>query len=182
MGIAVMLKKLLLGRAFSAENGRVTILGRYNVSMVESGGLAYLIQKLWESVGEEKAFKILVKCSEIAAKNLLKNLGYEPSLSNFEKALPFMDFYGWGKFSLDHKYEDDKTLKYIIRVTNSPISEYGKQLFGRNSRVCLLIRANLYGGVKLATKTNVTVKENACFCRGSESCIFEINIKKGSWV
>ncbi|MCS7105783.1 MAG: hypothetical protein NZ942_00480, partial [Candidatus Aenigmarchaeota archaeon] len=64
MGIAVMLKKLLLGRAFSAENGRVTILGRYNVTLAESCGLAYLIQKVFEITDDKTALKILVEGSK----------------------------------------------------------------------------------------------------------------------
>ncbi|MEM5843742.1 MAG: hypothetical protein QW841_00645, partial [Candidatus Aenigmatarchaeota archaeon] len=100
MGIAVMLKKLLLGRAFSAEEGRVTILGRYNVTLVESCGFAYLHQKIFEELGEKKAFKILMEATEIAIENATKAFGLSPSSLNIEKLLPFADFYGLGKFSL----------------------------------------------------------------------------------
>ncbi|MFH8132442.1 MAG: hypothetical protein QW321_02445, partial [Candidatus Aenigmatarchaeota archaeon] len=149
MGIAVMLKKLLLGRAFSAEEGRVTILGRYNVSLFESCSLAHLIQKIFETTGDKKAFEILIEVSEVAI-GRIKEVFEIKSFTFVEKLLPLTDFYGIGKFSLIHKEENKRKIVYLIKVENSPLTEYAKKKWGKNSKVCKLIEANILSFFKLA--------------------------------
>ncbi|MEM5834327.1 MAG: hypothetical protein QXQ69_00580 [Candidatus Aenigmatarchaeota archaeon] len=178
MGIAVMLKKLLLGRAFSAEEGRVTILGRYNVTLVESCGFAYLHQKIFEELGEKKAFKILMEATEIAIENATKAFGLVPFFMSIEKLLPLTDFYGLGKFSVIHKEENEKKVVLLIKVENSPLTEYAKQKWGKNSKICKIVEANLIVTAKLIYKKTPKVEEISCYTKGAPYCTFRVEIEK----
>ena len=178
MGIATILKKLLLGRAFSAEEGRITILGKYNVSLMESQGLATLLQLTHEALGEKKFFNIFVKATTISIDSVCRSLGISPSLQNLKKFLPFMDIYGWGKFTVIDRREDRNKLQFIIKLTNSPLTEYARKHFGKRSKVCIIFRSNLYAAFRYITKKPVKVEEINCYCKGAPACTFRITVEK----
>ncbi len=178
MGIAGILKKLLLGRAFAAENGRITILGSYNVSLLESHGFAVFLQKLYEELKEKKFYKILKEVTTISIKEIYQSLGVTPSVNELEKSLPFMDIYGWGKIALVNKGENKNSMFWLVKVTNSPITEYAKKMFGKKSEVCILYRSNFEAAFELALKKPIKVEEIACFCKGAPACTFRIEVEK----
>jgi hypothetical protein len=177
MAIATFLKKLLLGRAFSAENGRVTILGKYNVTLVESCSFAYFCQKIFETLGEKKAFKILMEATEIAVENAIKSFRLMPSMK-IETILPLTDIYGLGKFSLVYTDENEERVIYLIKVENSPLTEYAKEKWGKNSKVCKVVEANIIASFKLTHKKVPEVKEISCYTKGAPYCTFRVEIKK----
>ncbi|MEM7825905.1 MAG: V4R domain-containing protein, partial [Candidatus Aenigmatarchaeota archaeon] len=166
-------------RAFSAEEGRVTILGKYNVSLMESCGLATLLQEIHQIIGEKKFFEIFLKSTKISIELIYRSLGITPSIENLIKSLPFMDIYGWGKFTLIEQKEERNKMRWIVRVTNSPIVEYAKQHFGKNSNVCILYRSNLYIAFQLVFNKPVKVEETSCYTKGAPYCTFRIEVSKG---
>jgi len=178
MVLADVLKKLILGRAFKAEGGRIVILGQYNVSMVESNAMSYLIQKMYEELGKEKTFKIIEECGKIATESALKSFNVKPSLQLFKNMLSFMDFYGWGKFEVVKLIEKGDKLITQIKLTNSPLVEYAKQKFGKNSRVCILFLGNFSGALQKLTGKKPRVKEIACYTKGAPYCLFEIIVPR----
>jgi predicted hydrocarbon binding protein len=177
MGITTILQKLLLGKAFTAENGRVTILGKVYITLIESSSFAYTIQKMFETLGDKKAFEIGLKSAEIAAEKFIRALGVKPSLA-LEKLLPFTDFYGLGKLRVIQKTENSKKVIYLIKVENSPIVEYAKEKFGKSSKVCKVIEANITAALKIVYKKIPMVEETACYTKGAPYCVFRVEIYK----
>jgi predicted hydrocarbon binding protein len=182
MAIATFLKKLLLGRAFSAEEGRIVLFNTLEVSMIESKSLVFFLQKVFEKLGDKTAYEILKKSVEITMltfKNTLK-INFSKLLINPKNWLGFMDFYGWGKFELLNVSTQKNIEKYSIKVSNSPFTQYAKQTFGKNSKVCKLIEANLEVSFKILNEKakSIKVEEKACYTKGSPYCIFDVVIEK----
>jgi hypothetical protein len=64
MAIADILKKLLLGRAFSAEEGRIVLFNTLEVSMIESKSLVFFYKrclKNWEIKQHTRYLKKVLK-------------------------------------------------------------------------------------------------------------------------
>ncbi|HDH91371.1 MAG TPA: hypothetical protein ENF38_00290 [Candidatus Aenigmarchaeota archaeon] len=176
MVLAEFLKKLIIGRAFKAEEGRVTLLGKYDVTLFESKSLAFIIQKTFEELGEKKAFDLWLKASEIAIKNAIKAFNLQPSSFALEKIAPMMDFYGLGKFSVE-SYSEKKGKKiYLLKIENSPLTEYAKQEWGPSSKVCKMIEANLVVALRKAYGKKPKIKETSCYTKGAPYCTFRIEI------
>ncbi|MCX7999404.1 MAG: hypothetical protein N3A69_10720 [Leptospiraceae bacterium] len=177
MGLALMLKKLLIGRAFSAEDGRMTILGKYDVTLYESKAWAFTVQKIYEKLGEKATFEIFYKAGQIAFEQAEKTFKIKISENLMRNFQPIMDFFGWGGFiPIEYVHEGDK-LSIIVKLINSPVVEYGKILFGKNSKVCIFFRAILSGVFSMVYKKNVIFEEVACFNKGAEACFFKGRFK-----
>jgi|Deesub1362B_J571_1020462.scaffolds.fasta_scaffold07740_5 predicted hydrocarbon binding protein len=178
MAIADILKKLLLGRAFVAEDGRMTLLGRYDVCLYESAAFAYLVQMYCRWVGHKKALKIFKESGKIAIKKAQEAFGIKLSISLLKNFHKFMEFYGWGKFEVISFKYGDKEFDVKCKLSNSPIVENGKKLFGKNSNVCLLFIGNLSGVFSSLLGKDVEFVETACYAKGAPYCVFESRVKK----
>lgn len=178
MALAGILKKLLLGRAFSAEEGRLTLLGKFNVCMYEADAFAYTIQKMSEEVGKEKTYKIFREAVKIATAHMVKVLGLKPRLEVIKKVMPFGEFYGWGKFEI-RKFNYNDKIDVQIAIINSPIVEYALKSYGKNSNICTTFYRGVFSGFfSLVTKKKLKIKEESCKCRGAPYCVFSIRGKK----
>lgn len=173
MGIAIMLKKLLLGRAFSAEDGRMTILGKYDVTLYESKAWAFTVQKIYEKLGEKETFEIFYKAGQIAFKQAEKAFNIKISENLMKSFQPVMEFFGWGKFiPIEFKHERGNFL-VLVKLTNSPIVNYAKILFGKNSKVCIFFKAILSGVFSMIYKKRIMFEETACTTTGADACYFK---------
>ena len=77
MGLAVILKKLLMGRAFTTERGRIKLFGRMNWTLFPSRALALNLQTIGEKLGEDFVYDLGYQAGKDTAREMIK---YPPEL------------------------------------------------------------------------------------------------------
>ncbi|MEM5813267.1 MAG: hypothetical protein QXS69_01725 [Candidatus Aenigmatarchaeota archaeon] len=183
MAISDFFKRMMLAGALSIENGRISVMGKYNIVFVEADSLAYLYQKVIEEIGEEKTEKILLEACKIAMEKVFKIFNI-PTIEDLQDIKPlknlesFLDIYGLGKVEIKNVFRDEKSGNIIldIIIKNSPILEFSKNVFNGKSRVCILYKVNLYVWAKLFTNREVIVEEIKCHSKGDEVEEFKVAI------
>lgn len=173
MAVSDILSKLLLGRAFKAEGGNVVILGKYHVLLYEAKAMAVTMQLLYDELGEKKLFKILKEVGKVAYGQMKEALGFEMPKQLLGPSIEMMDILGWGKLEVVQiKEKKDKT--YIkFKIVDSPVSKFGKNLYGKKSHACILFTGIISGVLSVLFKKDVTLKEIACVCKGAPYDMFE---------
>jgi len=78
MGLAWILKKLLFGRAFATERGRIKLFGRMDWTLFPSRALALNLQAIGEKLGEEFVYDLGYQAGKDAAKEMVKYMGLKP--------------------------------------------------------------------------------------------------------
>lgn len=181
MGLAVTFKKLLIGRAFSTEKGRVRLFGRMDWTMVPSWVFAEILQNLGEEKGPEYLYNLGHVQAIDVGKDIMKCTGIKTRGWTALKAVTdILDFIGFGKvrFTKTDK-TDDGQHHFIFHVTDNPVTEYAKKKYGEKSMVCQWFMGVYagHGEFELGIK-NVKIKETACVCKGAPCCVWETKWKK----
>lgn len=174
MALTVTLKKLLIGRAFTTERGRIRTFGKMDWTLEPSAGMAQLIQLPAEEV--QKKFKENVE-------DFLFNFGYNNgiiiteeisrSIGTTNKEVTqktindLLEFIGVGQLEfIVSKIEKDGHHHVVIRTMNNPIIEAAKEMYGNKSMVCAFFRGmfSAYGEKQMNMK-NVKLEEKTCMCK-----------------
>jgi predicted hydrocarbon binding protein len=177
MALAWILKKLLYGRAFGTERGRIILFGRMDWIMLPSKALAKDIQMIGEKNGEEFLYRIGYEGAKEGAKELIKYMGLKPRAgwATQKAVLSLLDFLGYGrpKFVVA-KIEKSGRHHVIFHVRDNPVVEHAARLYGARSKVCSWFMGiyAAHGEMELGLR-NVKLKENRCICRGSRYCEWE---------
>jgi predicted hydrocarbon binding protein len=172
-----ILKKLLFGRAFTTERGRIKLFGRMDWIMLPSRALAKDIQMIGEKNGEEFLHKLGYEGGKEGAKELIKYMGLKPRSGwvTQKAVLSLLEFLGYGKPEFVHaKIERDGHHHVIFRVRDNPVIEHAAQMFGPRSKVCSWFMGiyAAHGEMELGLR-NVRLKENKCLCHGATHCEWE---------
>lgn len=175
--LADSLKKLIFGRAFKAENGRVTIMRNFSVSFFECSALAMTVQELFNAVGKERSMDIWINVGEQAVTEGVRSFGVKSPkghASLFRTNLGFMDFFGWGKFDIKKVEWDIKNFNIIFEVTNSAILEYGADMYGSKSAAYLFIMGVYAGFMKAFTGKRMIPKILVPYSKNNPALVFEV--------
>jgi hypothetical protein len=177
MGLAWIFKKLLLGKAFSTERGRITLFGKMDWIMIPSRALAKDIQMIGEKNGEDFLYKLGYEGAKEAAEDFIKYMGLKPrgGWATQKAVLSLLDFLGYGKPEfLLAKVEKDGHHHVIFHVRDNPVVEQAARMYGARSKVCSWFMGiyAAHGEMELGLR-NVRLKENACMCKGSRYCEWE---------
>lgn len=177
MGLAWILKKLLSGRVFDAEKGRITLFGRMDWILIPAKALAKDIQMIGEKNGEEFLYQIGYEGGKEGSKELIKYMGLKPKGGwvTQKAILSLLEFLGYGKPEfLKAKIANDGHHHVVFHVRDNPVVEHAAMMFGPKSMVCPWFMGiyAAHGEMELGLR-NVRLKENACICRGSTYCEWE---------
>lgn len=177
MGLSWILKKLLAGRVFDAEKGRITLFGRMDWIMIPARALAKDIQMIGEKNGEEFLYKLGYEGAKEGAMELIKYMGLKPKGGwvTQKAVLSLLEFLGYGrpKF-LVAKVEKDGHHRVVFHVRDNPVVEQAARMYGAKSKVCSWFMGiyAAHGEMELGLR-NTRMKENKCICRGARYCEWE---------
>jgi predicted hydrocarbon binding protein len=177
MGLATILKKMLIGRAFATERGRIKLFGRTDWTMQPAVSLAYVLQQIGEKNGEDFLFKLGYESGKLGAKEIMDATGTELKGDRFSRKLvtDLLEFIGEGRMEfLRSRIEKDGHHHVVIIVRDNPTTEHAYKMYGRKSKVCAFFRGvySAHGEVEFGAK-NVRLKENKCVCKGAPYCEWE---------
>jgi predicted hydrocarbon binding protein len=177
MVLSNILKKMLIGRAFTNERGRILLYGRMDWTLLPSTVAADLFQYIGEKEGAEYLYKLGYKQGAEVADEIIKCSGLKVKggwiVMNAVKAL--LEFIGFGEPDfVKTDLEKSGHHHLFINILNNPVAEHAKRKFGSKSLVC-----NWFAGVysahlekELGSK-NTHFKEVKCYCKGAPFCVFE---------
>ncbi len=171
------LKKLLFGRAFTNERGRITLFGRMGWIMLPARALAKDIQMIGERTGEDFLYQLGYEGGKEGAKELINCMGvkFKGGWATQKAVLRLLEFIGYGrpKFVM-MKVEKDGHHHLIFHVRDNPVVEQAARMYGAKSMVCAWFRGiyAAHGEMELGIR-NVRMKENKCICRGATHCEWE---------
>jgi len=177
MVLAGIFKKLLFGRAFTTERGRITLFGRMDWIMLPSRALAKDIQMIGETNGEDFLYKLGYEGAREGAKELIKSMGLKPrsGWAAQKAVLSLLEFLGYGRSEfVVSRIAKDGHHRVVFRVWDNPVIEQAASLYGPRSKVCSWFMGiyAAHGEMELGLR-NVRLKENKCLCRGATHCEWE---------
>lgn len=177
MGLAVILKKLLMGRAFETEKGRIKLFGRMNWTLFPSMALAENLQSIAEKNGEKYLYELGYQAGQSAAGELIKYMGLIPrsGWTTQKAVLALLDFIGFGRTEFVVSRKDGSGHHhFVFHVRDNPVIDHAKELFGNKSKVCNWFMGvyAAHGEMEMGIK-NAKIKENKCICKGAPFCEWE---------
>ena len=177
MELARSLKKLLIGRAFSTERGRIKLFGQMDWIMLSARATALNFQSIAEKNGEEYLYQLGYEGGIDAAKEMIKHMKIKPKggWATQQAIITMLDFLGFGKteFVLA-KIRDGGHHHIIIHVKDNPVIEHARNLYGSKSKVCQWYMGiyAAHGEMDLGIK-HAKLKENRCITKGAPYCEWE---------
>lgn len=78
MALAGILKKLVFGRAFTTERGRIKLFTRMDWTLFSSRALALNLQTVRVKLGEQFLYKLGYQAGKDAAKEMVRYMGLKP--------------------------------------------------------------------------------------------------------
>jgi predicted hydrocarbon binding protein len=174
MGLATILKKMLVGRAFSTERGRIKLFGRSDWAMQPAVSLAYMLQEVGKKNGEEFLFELGYESGKLGAQELMKVTGIKLKGDKMAQKMvtELLEFIGEGRMEIVRlKSEKQGHHNVIIHVTDNPATEHAFRMYGHKSLVCAFFRGvySAHAENEFGLK-NVKFKEIRCLCKGSLYC------------
>ena len=177
MTLVNVFKKLLIGRSFATEKGRIKLFGYMDWTLVPSWVFAEILQKEGEDNGAEFLYEQGKAQAKKVGKDLIKfmGIGKGGSWTALKAVTEILEFIGFGKVQF-FKRETESPDKYhwILHVTDNPVVEYANKKFGPKSLVCnwfMGVYAG-HGEVEMGLK-DVKLKETRCLCKGQHHCEWE---------
>lgn len=177
MGLAVTLKKLLIGRAFETEKGRIKLFGKMNWTLVPSRALAKNFQTIAEKNGEKFLYDLGYEAGRDAAEEMIKFMGLVPKggWATQNAVLALLEFIGFGRTQfVVSKIKKDGQHHFIFHAFDNPVIEHAKDLFGAKSKACNWFMGvyEAHGQMEMGIK-NSHIVENKCVCKGAPYCEWE---------
>lgn len=177
MVIADILSKLLLGRAFTTERGRIKLFGQMDWCLIPSKAIAENFQDIAKKMGKNYLYELGYEAGHSAAKEMIKFMGLKKmgGWVTQKAIIALLDFIGFGKVEfIKAEIETSGHHHVIIHVKDNPVIEHAKKMFGSKSMVCYWFMGvySAHGYMELGIK-NAKLKENKCFCKGAPYCEWE---------
>jgi len=174
MALSSIFKKMLIGNAFTTERGRIRMFENMENTLFPSRALALNLQKIAKKGGEKYLFDLGYKTTMVFDNELLAALHIQPTVGDdsINKIKPVFDVMGWGLFEYVKKEYYKNHHDFIIRLINNPISDHGKEMFGKDSRVCNFLLGMHSAHIKIFFGIDVKCKETKCVTKGDQYCEF----------
>lgn len=177
MPVGDVLSKMLLGRAFASEKGRIKLFGKMDWALMPAKAMAENFQSIAEDNGEEYLYKLGFEAGKSAADEMVKYMGLEAKggWGTQQAIIKLLDFIGFGQVQFVKSDIDKKGQHHlIVHVKNNPLIEHAKKMYGKKSKVCYWFMGvyAAHGEAELGAK-NIVLKENRCLCKGSPYCEWE---------
>jgi predicted hydrocarbon binding protein len=177
MGVSIVLKKLLLGRAFSTEKGRIKLFEKMDWTMVPSRSLAKNFQDIAEKKGGSYLYNLGFESGVASREQIIKHMNLKSKSDRARQIAltEMMEFVGFGRSEfILLKVKRDGRHHIVFKVRNNAIVEHAAKLFREKSMVC-----NWFAGFYAAHSVtelgikNPKVRERKCICRGAPHCELE---------
>lgn len=155
------------------------MFGKIDYVMFPASALGEMWQKLGKDFGDEYLFDLGYIAGKDGSKEMLDKLGMLNKSVPINKSIidKMFETLGFGnmKFEILHS----KQGKCLLKLTNHPVIEYGKRLFGNKSKICSLYRGifSIHGERELRIK-NCHFIETQCICNGDKQCEWSTGIFK----
>lgn len=170
-------KKLLIGRAFTAEEGSVTTFGRIHWILFPARAMAKMIQDIGNKNGESYLYKLGYDAGKDFGNEISQALGFKLKAGRMveEAVLSLTEFTGFGLIKIiDWDLEKNGHHLISLQVNKNPVTEHSKSLYGKKSMSCTFFRGVFAGNTELETYAkNVKFVEKRCICKGAKDCIWE---------
>jgi predicted hydrocarbon binding protein len=177
MAMASILKKLLIGRAFICEDGRIKLFGRMDWTFIPSKTLAVAFQDIGEKFGEDFLLKLGYEAGHDAGVEMVEYMKLKPKGGwvSQKAVIETLDFIGFGQMEFiktDIKRSGHHHV--ILHIRNNPVIEHSIRLYGKKSLSCAWFRGvyNAHGELELGLK-NVNLLETHCMKDGFHDCEWE---------
>ncbi|MBU0898498.1 MAG: hypothetical protein KJ613_01645 [Nanoarchaeota archaeon] len=177
MILSAIFKKFLINRSFSINNGQIKLFGKMFWTLLPAKSLAMTYQKIAEKNGPKFLYDLGYEAGHDAAVEMMKSmqLKLKGGWISLNAVLAMLDFIGFGKVEFtERKIEKDGHHHLKIKVTDNPVIENAKKMFGSKSMVCnwFLGVYSAHANMDLGTK-NAHFKENKCFSTRHPHCEWE---------
>jgi len=176
MALAAILKKLLFGRAFSTERGRIKLFGRMDWTLFPSRALAINLQRIGEKLGEKFVYELGYQAGKDAAKEMIKYMGLKPrsGWATQKTVIALLDFIGFGRLEFVKVNKKGRHHHIIVHVRDNPVIEHGIKIFGSRSVACKWFMGvyAAHGEMEWGL-SHVRLKENKCMRLGAPYCEWE---------
>ncbi len=177
MVLSPVLKKMLIGRAFSNESGRIKLYGKMDWTMFPSRALAINFQSIAEKNGSGYLRRLGKEAGKDANHEILRCTGMKPAggWATQKVFIALLDFIGFGQTKfLKTDLEKDGHHHFKMHLNNNPVIEHAIRIYGKKSMVCEWFmgvyesHAELGLGLK-----NCRIHENHCMKDGFPQCEWE---------
>jgi len=177
MGLVWILKKLIWGKAFSTERGRITLFGKMDWTLFPSRALALNLQSIGERLGEDFVYELGYQAGKDAAEEMVKYMGLKPrsGWAAQEAVISLLEFIGFGKPEFVRaNISKDGHHHIILRVRENPVIEHGARMFGSKSVACKWFMGvyAAHGEMELGVR-HARLRENRCVSSGAPYCEWE---------
>jgi len=174
MTLVNALKKMLIGRAFTTERGRIRLFGYMDWTLVPSWVFAEILQHIGETKGEKYLYDLGKDQGIRVANEMLKHMGIlkKSSWATLKAVAEVLEFIGFGKvqFLKTDKTSPDK-YNFRLKVIDNPVAEHAKKIFGKKSLVCHWFMGVYAGHGEVELGLNdIKFNETSCICQGSGHC------------
>jgi len=176
VALAGILKKLVFGRAFTTERGRIRLFGRMDWTLFPSRALALNLQTIGEKLGEDFVYELGYQAGKDAAKEMVRYMGLKPKGGwiTQKAVISMLEFIGFGRPEFVRAKIKDGHHHIIVHVRDNPVIEHGARMFGAKSMVCKWFMGvyAAHGEMELGLK-HARLKENKCIRLGAPYCEWE---------
>ncbi len=177
MAMATIFKKMLIGRAFTTENGRIKMFGYMDWIMNPALAFSKMLQSIGEKSGKDFLYKLGYDGGKDGAEEMIKYMQLKPrgGWITQKAIIEMLDFIGYGKVEfVNSKVEKNGRHHVTIHVKHNPVIEHASRLFGEKSLVCEWFMGAFaaHGEMELGIK-NPKLVENKCVCKGAPYCEWE---------
>jgi len=174
--LAWILKKLLYGRAFATERGRIKLFGRMDWTLFPSRALAVNLQTIGDRLGREFVYELGYQAGKDAAREMVRCMGLKPrgGWVTQKAVLSLLEFIGFGRPEFVRMKIHNGHHHIVVHVSDNPVIEHGTRLFGAKSVACSWFMGvyAAHGEMELGVK-HVRLKENKCVRFGAPYCEWE---------
>jgi hypothetical protein len=180
MAMATILKKLLIGRAFICENGRIKLFGKMDWTFIPSKSLAVAFQDIAETFGKDFLFELGYEAGHDAAIEMIRYMKLAPKggWTTQRAIIEILEFIGFGKFEIVVNRIEGEKHHFVLQVKDNPVTEYSLKLYGQKSMICNWFMGvySAHAEMELGLK-NPRFKEIKCVRNGAPFCIWETKSK-----
>ncbi len=174
--LSPILKKMLIGRAFSNEDGRIKLYGKMDWMMFPAKALAMNLQSIAEKNGKEYLRQLGREAGKNANEEILKCTGAKPKggWATQKVFIALLDFIGFGQTVFTKTKQEKDHHHFIMHLKNNPVIEHSIKLYGKKSMVCEWFMGvyEAHGELGLGLK-KLHIVENHCIKDGFPQCEWE---------
>lgn len=177
MVMSTILKKMMIGRAFTNIKGRVRLYGKMDWMLFPSRAFAINLQSIGEKMGKDYVYQLGYEAGKDAGLEILESTGMKPQSGWTAQKIvvALLDFIGFGKVDfVKFDVKKDGHHHAILHVYENPVIEHSIKLYGKNAMACQWFMGvyAAHGEVEMGVK-NARLVENKCVKEGSPYCEWE---------